>query len=93
MYVALGVDALVVMSNVAVPLEPGVKATRNRLREVENPLAKGEKVAVKLTLPVKPKLLTVMVDVSELPAKTVGVARGPAMMLKSGVTLTVNFAM
>lgn len=59
--------------------EPGVKLTLTGLRETPNPNAEGANVAVRFTAPVKPKLLTVMAPVSDVPAKMLGVASWPEM--------------
>lgn len=74
MYVPLGVKAVVWMSNDAVPVDPGVKLTRGGLRERPNPVAAGDELAVRLTKPVKPRLFRLMLAVSEVPAKMLGVA-------------------
>ena len=58
-------------------IEPGFKLTRKGLRETVNPIAEGAEVAVRLTAPVKPRLVTVIVAVSDVPAKMLGLVSWP----------------
>jgi len=82
---------VVAIVRVEVPLEPGVRLTLVGARVAVSPVAVGETAAVNATLPVKPRLPTVTVEVAELPATTLAVV-GLAAMVKSAVTVTVMVA-
>ncbi len=86
-----GVDAVVVMVRVEVELEPGVRLAVVGLTATANPVAVGETAADRVTVPVKPRLPTVIVDVAELPARTDAVV-GLAVTVKSDVTVRVTVA-
>jgi hypothetical protein len=74
-YVPAGVDAVVVMVSVLVPDDPGERLTLVGLNENVIPVAAGETVADSATLPAKPRLLVLIVDVVLPPAtKLAGVA-------------------
>jgi hypothetical protein len=62
------VEVVVEIVSVEVPVEPGVRLTLAGEKAVVGPLATtGETVADRATLPVKPRLLSVMVEVEEPP--------------------------
>ncbi len=91
-YVSGGMEAIVVIVRVDVPVEPRVKLTLVGSNVAVGPVVEGETDAVRLTLPVKPRLFRVIVEVAEPPAmKLLGLA-GVAEMVKSGVTVTVTVA-
>ncbi len=76
-----------------VPVPPAVSATGFTLNEVVGPpVTTGETLAASETPPVKPRLLSVMVDVAELPATILEGVAAPAAMVKSGVTVMVTVA-
>jgi hypothetical protein len=83
--VPAGVAAVVAIVSVDVPVLPGVKLMLVGLNVNVIPVAAGATVAESGTLPVKPKLLAVIVEVAEPPAvKLAGVAV-LAVRLKSEV--------
>ncbi len=67
-YVPAGVEAVVAIVNVEVAVDPGVRLTLAGANVKVMPVAAGATVADSPTLPVNPRLLTVIVDVAELPA-------------------------
>jgi len=78
------------MVRVEVPEDPGVRLMLVRLKAKVIPVAAGATVADNATLPVKPRLLAVMVEVVDPPAvKLAGVA-APAAIEKSPTTVTVT---
>jgi hypothetical protein len=80
------------MVNVEVPVEPGVRLMLVGASVNVIPVAAGETVADKATLPVNPRLLAVIVEVAEPPAvKLVGVA-APAAIVKSPTTVMLTVA-
>ncbi len=87
-------EAVVVIVKVDVPVEPGPdKLTLGKLSEIARPIVEGDTEPVKSTLPVKPRLFNVMVDVAEPPATKLEEGAGaPALMVKSAVTVTVAVA-
>ncbi len=74
---------------VEVPVPPEVRVTLGALKEVPSPV--GVEAAERLTEPVKPRLVRVMVEVAEVPTGTFRVV-GLAAMEKSEVTVRVTFA-
>lgn len=72
--------------SVEVALAPGVRLTLVGLRLAVSPVAVGEAVADSDTLPVNPRLPTVIVDVADPPARTLAVV-GLAAIVKSEVTV------
>jgi hypothetical protein len=58
------VKAEVDIVKVSVPVEPGVRSTEEALRAAIRPDACGETEAARLTVPVKPKLLTLIAEVA-----------------------------
>jgi hypothetical protein len=91
-YVPGGVAAVVENVKVEVPVEPGVKLTLVGLRAAVAPVAVGETVADRATLPVNPRLPTVTVDVAEwLETMLAGLA-ADAVTVKSPVTVTDTVA-
>jgi hypothetical protein len=89
--VPAGVEAVVVRVRDEVALDPGVRLTLVGLRVAVRPVALGEIAADRLTDPVSPRLLTVMVEVAEPPARTDAVV-GLAVTVKSEVTVSVTVA-
>lgn len=79
------------MVRVDVELEPGVRVALVGLTATVRPVAVGDTAADNVTVPVNPKLPTVIVDVVEPPARTVAVV-GLAVTVKSDVTVTVTVA-
>ena len=80
------------MVRVLVAVDPGVRLTLVGANVNVIPVAAGATVAESATLPVNPRLLTVMVEVADWPAvKLAGVA-APAVTLKSAVTTRVTVA-
>ncbi len=87
-----GVEAVVAIVRVEVPEDPGVRLMLVGLKVKVIPVAAGETVADNATLPVKPRLLAVIVEVADPPAvKLAGVA-APAVIEKSPTTITVAVA-
>lgn len=82
---------MVVIVSVEVELEPGVKVALVGLTATVRPVAVGDTAADSVTVPVNPKLLTVIVEVPELPAR-METAVGLAVTVKSEVTVKVNAA-
>jgi hypothetical protein len=64
-YVPAGVEAVVAMVSVEVPVEPGVRAMLVGAKVKVIPVAAGDTVADSATLPVKPRLLAVIVEVAD----------------------------
>ena len=79
------------MVRVEVAEEPGVRLTLVGLGVAARPVAVGEIEVVRDTLPVNPRLPTVIVDVAEPPARKVAVV-GLAVTVKSEVTVSVTVA-
>ncbi len=90
MYVPAGVDAVVETVSVDVPVDPGVRLMLVGLNVKVIPVAAGDTVAERATLPVKPRLLDVMVEVAEPPEMKLAGVSALALMLKSLVTVTVT---
>ncbi len=82
---------MVVIVRVEVALDPGVRLTLGGLTATVKPAAVGETEAASETLPVNPKLPTVIVEVPEEPALTLTVV-GLAVTVKSEVTVRVTVA-
>jgi hypothetical protein len=92
-YVPAGVDAVVEIVSVEVPVEPGVRLMLVGAKAKVIPVAAGANVAESATLPVKPRLFAVIVEVADPPAvKPAGVAV-LAEIVKSPTTVTVTVAM
>src|SRR2546427_10224389 len=86
-YELAGVKAVVDKVKVDVPEVPGVKGRFAELNDTERPEALGVTEELMATVPVKPILATVTVDVAEFPATKLpglGVLAGIA---RSGVTV------
>jgi hypothetical protein len=66
--VPAGVEAVVDTVRVAVAVEPGVSGTLDGAIVAVKPAAAGDTAAVRDTEPVKPRLLTEIAEVAELPA-------------------------
>lgn len=78
--------------SVEVALEPGVRLTEVGANAVVGPLVTtGETLAESVTLPVNPRLPTVIVEVADPPARTDAVV-GLAVTVKSEVTVRVTVA-
>jgi len=92
MYVPAGVAAVVAIVNVEVPVEPGVRLMLVGLNAKVIPVAAGETVADNATLPVKPRLLEVIVEEAEPPAVKLAGDAALAAIVKSAVTITVTVA-
>jgi hypothetical protein len=83
---------VVAIVRVAVPVDPGVRLMLVGANVKVIPVAEGDTVADSATLPVKPRLLAVMVEVADCPAvKLAGVA-APAAIVKSPTTVTATVA-
>jgi hypothetical protein len=90
--VPAGVEAVVATVRVEVPVEPGVRLMLVGANVKVMPVAAGDTVADSASLPVKPRLFAVIVDVADPPAvKLAGVA-ALADSVKSDVTVTVTGA-
>ena len=87
-YVPAGVEAVVVMVRVDVELDPGVRLTLVGLTATVRPVAVGDTAADSDTVPVKPRLPTVMVEVVLPPASTLADV-GLAATVKSPTTTSV----
>ncbi len=81
------------MVRTEVPLPPAVNATGLVPKVKVRPVTGVGVDAANVMPPVKPRLLSVMVDVAELPATILEGVAAPALMVKSGVTVTVTVAM
>jgi hypothetical protein len=91
-YVPAGVDAVVAIVRVLVPVEPAVRLTLVGLNVNVMLVAAGATVADSATLPVNPWLVRVMVEVAEPPAvKLAGVA-ALAAIVKPAPTVSVTVA-
>jgi hypothetical protein len=84
------VKADVVIVKVSVPVEPGVRSTDDALRAAVRPDACGETEAARLTVPVKPRLLTLIADVAWPPLTKLAGEAELDTIAKSGVTESVN---
>lgn len=82
-------EADVEIVSVSVPVEPGVRSTEGALSVAVRPDACGETEAARLTVPVKPKLLTLIADVAWPPLTKLPGEAGLEVMAKSGVTENV----
>ena len=83
-------NADVEIVKVSVPVEPGVRSTLDALSVAVRPDACGETEAARLTVPVKPKLLTLTADVAWPPlTKLLGDAE-LERIAKSAVTESAN---
>jgi hypothetical protein len=85
-----GVKAEVEIVKVSVPVDPGVRSTDDALRAAVSPDAWGETEAARLTVPVKPRLLTLIADVAWPPLTKLPGEAELDTMAKSGVTESVN---
>ncbi len=83
-------NADVEIVKVSVPVEPGVRSTLDALSAAVRPDACGETEAARLTVPVKPKLLTLTADVAWPPLTKLPGDAGLERIEKSGVTESVN---
>ncbi len=65
MYVPAGVEAVVAIVRVEVPVDPGVRLMLVGANVKVIPVAAGDTVADNATLPVNPRLLAVIVEVAD----------------------------
>src|SRR2546422_8579751 len=89
-YELAGVKAVVDKVKVDVPEVPGVNARFAELNDTERPEALGVTEELMATVPVKPILATVTVDVAEFPATTLPGLGVLAVIARYGVTATDN---
>ncbi len=80
------------MVRTEVPVPPAVNATGLTLNVSVRPVTGAAVEAARDTLPVKPKLFNVMVDVADPPATNVAGVAAPAAMVKPWATVTVTVA-
>ena len=92
MYVPAGVEAVVEIVRVEVPVEPGVRLMLVGANVKVIPVAAGDTVADRATLPVKPRLLAVIAEVADPPAVKLDGVAAPAEIVKSPTTVTVTAA-
>ncbi len=92
-YVPAGVEAAVLIVRMEVADPPGLRGIVLGLNEVVRPVAEGGTDAVSPTVPAKPALLRVMVEVAELPATKLAGLAVLAVTVKSAVTVTDTLAM
>jgi hypothetical protein len=91
-YAPDGVDVVVAMVRVEVVVEPEVRATLVGLIVVVRPVAVGEATALRFTVPANPELVSVHVDVAELPARKLAGVAAAHEIEKSAPTVTVTVA-
>jgi hypothetical protein len=82
----------VAIVRVEVAVEPGVRLTLAGANVKVIPVATGATVAESATLPVKPKLLTVIDEVADPPAVKLGGVAAPAATVKSPTTVMLTAA-
>ena len=87
MYEPAGVNFVVDINKVEVPELPGVRARFVELNDKTSPDAVGETEEVRATVPVKPTLATVTVDVAELLATKVPGLGVLEVIVRSAVTV------
>jgi hypothetical protein len=91
-YVPAGVEAVVAIVRVEVPVEPAVRLILVGTKVKVMPVAAGDTVADNATLPVKPRLLAVIVEVADPPAVKLAGDAAPAAIVKSPTTVTETVA-
>jgi hypothetical protein len=91
-YVPAGVDAVVAIVSVDVADDPGVRLTLVGAKVNVIPVAAGATVAESATLPVKPRLLTVTMEVADPPAVKLAGDAAPAATVKSPTTVMLTVA-
>ena len=91
-YVPAGVEAVVAIVSVDVEVEPGVRLTLVGAKVNVIPVAAGDTVADNATLPVKHRLLTVIVEVADPPAVKLDGVAAPAATVKSPTTVMLTVA-
>jgi hypothetical protein len=91
-YVPAAVEAVVAIVSVDVEVEPGVRLTLVGAKVKVIPVAAGDTVADNATLPVKPRLLTVIVEVADPPAVKLAGDAAPAVTVKSPTTVMLTVA-
>jgi hypothetical protein len=82
------VEVVVAIAIVEVPDEPGLRETPVGVKEKVRLGSPGELVALRLILPVRPKLLRFAVELAPLPAVNVAGVAAWADIAKSGSTVT-----
>jgi hypothetical protein len=88
-YTPAGVEAVVEIVRVELPLMPGVNPTNRGFSEPTSPLGLAATVTFNVTLVVSPRLRTVTRAEVELPATMLEGERLPAVIVKSAVTVSV----
>ncbi len=84
-YVPTGVEVVVEIVRVDVPVPPAVRVTGFMLNEKVTPVTGAVVKAARFTLPAKPfRLVSVMVEVAELPATKLAGVVALAEIVKSG---------
>ncbi len=78
---------MVEIVSVELPVMPGVKLTNPGLREAVSPVGVTTSVEFKVIIVVRPRLCTVRWDDVEFPATMLVGDSGPAVIVKSGVTV------
>ncbi len=86
----VGVDALVETESARMPLCPGTRLILFGLIVRLKPFAGGETVPRTRTVPVKPELARLMLELAEPPAMKLVGLMFELLMLKSPVTLTTT---
>ena len=81
-------DDVVLIARVDVPDAPGLSETPVGVNENVMLGSPGELVAFRLTLPVRPRLLRVTVELADLPATNVAGVAAWEESVKSGFTVT-----
>ncbi len=81
-------EVVVAIASVEVPDAPGLRETPVGVNEKVRLGSLGKLVALKLILPVRPKLLRVAVELADLPATNVAGVAPWADIAKSGFTVT-----
>jgi len=89
-YTPAGVEGVVVIVRVELPLRPGVSPMNIGFSEAVSPLAATAKVTFNVTLVVRPRLSTVTIEEVELPAMILEGERPLDVSVKSGVTVIVK---
>jgi hypothetical protein len=84
------VKIVVDMVSVDVPEEPGVRGRVVGLKDTERPVALGVTDELMVTVPVKPTLATVIVDVAEFPATKLPGLGVVEAIVRSGATVIVR---
>jgi hypothetical protein len=86
------VDVVVAIVSVEVAVPPEASVTLVGLIVVVRPVAVGDAAALRFTVPANPELVTVHVDVAELPARKLAGVAAAHKTEKSAPTVTVTAA-